>query len=619
VTDKLPLLVVYAVAGLLLALWPLGLPRKAGVMQGDTMQANASPAVTPLVLLGAGAGLLLGSVLPWWRYEHGFGLNVSIAELMGFCALAALFLAGFLQSRSRSGRSAWNAAQSALFAGVATALCFSTLTDLDPDVLGMAWHHWGVYVGESELLRAGARIFHDFPPQYGLGPTLLIASACGQSCWPGAYFSASFVALAFTLVAGALALRVAAPLTPVRRGLVLLLAIATTTLWNAYPALLGSPTTTPSSGGMRFLPALALAALLIRTDADGRRFPYRLGHIAWAFAAAWSFESAFYATSIWWPFYLLLRQADEPQRRGRALVKGGLTLLAALFALIAVFLAVYGIAYRTVPSFMGLFAYLLNPPGELQVNYGGSLWFFVAVIALVTWVNVQDFAHTGNTAALRRGVVVSLLAYSAFSYFLGRSHDNNVLNVLPFMMLALLHAWSRTNGLRRGLAAGMLAGLVGWLCVFNWVAWQTGLQAASAAWFDPHWIRAVLPGPSGKLDGFPPETRRVIARAQGEIPDPVTVMGPANLASASADAVWCAMHSSATLYMFTPQVRRQFLRATATSLRRSGWALVQKSQPLAMNMVPDFDSVYTRTAQFEMDGYLAIHYAPRLVTGTTSP
>jgi hypothetical protein len=619
VTGKLPLLVVYAVAGLLLALWPLASPRRAGVLRGNTLEANAAQAVTPLVLLGTSAGLLIGTVLPWWRHEHGLSLIESTGELASFCALAALFLAGFLRTGSRAGPGAWRAVQSALFAGAAVTLCFSTLTDLHADVLGTAWHHWGVYVGESELLRAGARIFRDYPPQYGLGPTLLIASVCGQSCWTGAYFAASLVALAFTLVAGAVALRVAAPLAPLQRGLVLLLVIAATTLWIAYPALLGSPTTTPSSGGMRFLPALALAALLIRADADGRPFPYRLGHIAWAFAAAWSFESAFYATSIWWPHYLLLRQANEPRRRGRALVQGGLTLLATLFAWIAAFLAAYWIAYRTFPSVMGLFAYLLNPPGELPVNYAGSLWFFVAVIVLVTWVNAREFARSGNTAALRRGVVVSLLAYSTFSYFLGRSHDNNVLNVLPFMMLALLHGWARSNGLSRGLAAGLLAGLVGWLSVFNWAAWQAGLKAPPAAWFDPHWIRAALPGPSGKLDGFPPETRRVIARAQDEIPDPVTVMGPANLASTSADAVWCALHSSATLYMFAPEVRRQFLRATAISLHRSGWALVQKSQPLATDMVPDFDSVYTRTAQFEMDGYLAIHYAPRLAAGAAAP
>jgi hypothetical protein len=607
VADKFPVVIVYALAGLMLAFWPLGLARSAGSPRVTAHDSGSGSSLTPAILLGVGAALLIGTLLPWWRHEGGFKLTVSPGELASFAALTAAVLAGFMRPQAQLGTSTASRLPGALFALAAVVLCFSTLPYVDVPVLQMAWHHWGVYVGESELLRAGAKVFHDFPPQYGLGPTLLIASVCGKTCWTGAYFAVSFVALAFTCIAGALALRVAAPLTGLQRWLVLLVVIATTTLWNAFPALVASPTATPSSGGMRFLPVLALAALLIRADREGRHFPYWLGHIAWACAAAWSFESAFYASSVWWPLYLLLRQASAPQQRLLPVVRGCFALIGLLMAWIAVFVTVYWLAYRTGPSVPGLFAYLLNPPGALPVNYEGSLWYFIAVIGLVTWVNVRDFQASGNTAAVRRGVVLSLLSYSTFSYFLGRSHDNNVLNVLPFMVLALLHAWARTSGFARAAAAGLLASTIGWLCLFNWSAWQVGVQADAARWFDPHWIRAALPGPSG----FSADTRAVIARAQAEIPDPVTVMGPPNLASTSSDAVWCALHSSATLYMFTPEVRRQFLGATAATLRRSGWALVQKSEPLATAMVPDFDSVYTRTTQFEMNGYLAIHYEPR--------
>ena len=294
------------------------------------------------------------------------------------------------------------------------------------------------------------------------------------------------------------------------------------------------------------------------------------------------------------------------------LLHGATALFALLTAWLALFLAGYWLIYQTTPTAMGVFAYIVNPPGPLPVNYSGTIWFFVAVIGLGTWVNLKSFRLQGHTAELRHGMALTLLAYSTFSYFLGRSHDNNVLNLLPFLLLVLLHSWARAPAFGRSLAAGLMASVLGWLSVFGWGAWNSAAQAWAQPWFDAGWIMRAMPGPQGGVDSYPPETQRVIAYTQTLVPGPVTVGGPtANPSTIDAAAVWSALHSPANLYMFAPEVRRDFLYKTAQTLQRSGWLLLWTREPIAMGLVPDFDAAYHRTQSFEMNGYLAIHYAPK--------
>jgi hypothetical protein len=490
-------------------------------------------------------------------------------------------------------------------------LSFSTLTFVSGDILSLAWHHWGAYIGSSELLLAGARIFRDFPPQYGLGPTLLIASVCGKDCWVGTYYLVGILTLLFAFCVTALALRVTQPKQLMVRAAVLLLCVACCFFWNSFPVMASSPTAFPSVNGMRFMPALTLTALLIRFDRDNEDFPYWIGHLCWAVAALWSIESAFYATCIWWPHFMLVRQAHKRSAVVPTLLRSTGILVLNLGLITACFLMVYWLVYGTTPTAHGLFAYVLSPPGALPINFKGTIWFFAAALTLSTWVNWRSFQQSGNTAALRQGILLSLLAYATFSYFLGRSHDNNVLNLLPFILLMLLHVWARTAGFAKGLSVGLLACLLGWLSVFNWNAWQTGARASPQTWFDPLWIRGALPEAGGQAL-FPKETMQVIARTQSLLPAPVTVVGPfLNPSSSASNAVWSVFHGPANLYSFPSALRREFLRQGAATLQRSGWLVVEVSQPDIGLLVEDFDSVYARTQAFEMSGYLAVHYTAR--------
>lgn len=615
-TEKLPTLITYALIGLLLALWPLAARRSAGLAHKLPSVTNNMRTMKLLVTLGVVCGLLISRVLPWWRYTGARGFTVTVSEMAVFAIIVMIFTAVFLRTPNNVEEATplpqkARAVQDCLFAIAVAVLSFSTLTYVSGDVLFSAWHHWGAYIGPSELLLAGARIFRDFPPQYGLGPTLLIASVCGRNCWVGSYYLVGIFTLLFAFSVTALTLRVARPRRLILRAAVLLLCIACCFFWNSFPVMGGSPTAFPSVNGMRFLPALTLTALLIRFDRDNEDFPYWIGHLCWAVAALWSIESAFYATCIWWPHFMLVRQAQKRSAVLPTLLRSTGILVLNFSLLTACFLMVYWLVYGTTPTAHGLFAYVLSPPGALPINVKGTIWFFAVALTLSTWVNWQAFQQSGNTAALRQGILLSLLAYTTFSYFLGRSHDNNVLNLLPFILLMLLHAWARTAGFARGLAIGLLACLLGWLGVFNWNAWQTGAKAGLQTWFDPLWIRGALPESGGQAL-FPKVTLQVIARTQSLLPEPVTVVGPfLNPSSSASNAVWSVFHGPANLYSFPSALRREFLRQGAATLQRSGWLVVEVSQPDIGLLVEDFDSVYARTQAFEMSGYLAVHYAAR--------
>ena len=68
-----------------------------------------------------------------------------------------------------------------------------------------AWHHRGAYLSPVYALIGGGTPFRDFPVQYGMGPTLLLAAFCKGSCWSEIYWvTATFNALYLATLAGSL-------------------------------------------------------------------------------------------------------------------------------------------------------------------------------------------------------------------------------------------------------------------------------------------------------------------------------------------------------------------------------------------------------------------------------
>lgn len=564
------------------------------------------------------AALLLTFTLPWWQRGQFTWLQVSIFSMV------VLVVMGINRHAVLRSTGQWTKAiQNLGFALVVVSLSFVT-TQLNDERLLVAWHHWGAYIGPSELVLAGARLFVDIPAQYGLGPTLIIASACGHSCWEGMYYLVGITTILYSVVIAYMALSINNK-NGIERGiprwLVLILSIVCCFFWAGYPENISLPLTFPSAGGLRFLPALLLVTFLIRADHrfQNERCFSIWGHVSWCLAALWSPESGFYATCIWWPYFILLHASKANSVRDMIvrLCKAFAELLLVAIGLIAIFSVSYWLIYRTAPSGSTFFAYAMNPPGPLPIDPNGTIWFFVTVVILASINNWLSFQRTGNTPSFRRGFLFLLLTYSTFSYFLGRSHDNNILNITPFILLALLQIFSTsTVQLLRTIAALLLASLLGWSSTFGWEAWLLPSGKLRHIEFNPSWIHSVITDTGinqFRTDHkpFPADATLALSEIQRITRDPVTVISSWNgLASTNTEANWSAFHGPANILHFPSSTRRKFLANTADTLKRSGWLIFPLSE-LRGTLISDFDYVYVRTNELNFGTFHAIRFSPR--------
>jgi hypothetical protein len=584
------------------------------------------------IVLGAFAGLLISATLPWWRRMEGFLPIMSWNEL----ALFIPFTGGALYLLTITGETVGvhhrlvNFALLGLFLLTVALISFSTGIFHDPQAFLLAWHHWGAYVGPSEMVRSGARLFRDVPAQYGLGPTFLVAAFGDHGCWLGVYYLAGLTTLLFAVIVAGIALNARPRPAGTRNAFVTLaLCLFCCFFWTSYPPHSGAPLMTPSVSGMRFLPVMAMVAWLLwrGRSPTAASSGWQGAHLLWAFGVLWSPESAFYVTFVWWPYYLWLRCSEESGPGGTVrlsmLPSAAGILLLGFFVVLFCFIAGYWLIYRTTPTAYGYFAYVIDPPGPLPINPSGAILFFVAVLMLGLAALYSTLRLSGNTREFRQIFLLLLLAYATFSYFLGRSHDNNILNLLPFQLLVLLvafhapiAAWARTA------AAVLLASLIGWSSVFGWDAWQETIgkgrlfefnaqaMRVSFSYDDPYTAECIrrFQAVNG---GDPADAARAANYIKGNFGEPLTILDFAmNLRVTDNGAVWSAIQGPENFVSVPSASRQEFLVSTAKWLNRNGWLVVDRKFP-ADELLKDFQSAYRTELTMDFSSYYAIRLVPK--------
>jgi hypothetical protein len=670
--DKLPVLIIYALIGILIGLSPvllsflpqssirpnrgpnhvligaavlitamlaalLSIPNGAAFVGACILLAffasfRTCGSVRIPIVLSAFSGLLISANLPWWRRTEGFLPAMSWSELVFFVVITggALYLLTITKGPVGAHHRLLDFALFGLFLLTVALISFSTGIFHDPQAFVLAWHHWGAYVGPSEMVRAGARLFRDVPTQYGLGPTILIAAIGGQGCWQAIYFLAGLSTLLFASMVAGIALNAWPRSAGVRNAFVsLVLSLFCCFFWTSYPPHACAPLMTPSVSGMRFLPVTAMVAWLLWRNrsfvaaSSGRQ----VAHLIWAFGVLWSPESAFYVTFVWWPYYLWLRCSKEPGPGGTVqlsiLPRAAGMLLLTLLLVLSCFIVGYWLVYRTTPTAYGYLAYAIDPPGPLPINPFGAILFFITVLALGLAALCSTLRLLGNTREFRQIFLLVLLAYSTFSYFLGRSHDNNLLNLLPFQMLVLLvsfraplPAWARTT------AVALLASLLGWSSLFGWDVWQEMIWNGRLFEFNPQAMRVSFsyndPYTAECVRRFqavdagdPVDAARAANYIEGNFHEPLTILDFAmDLRVTDNGAVWSAVQGPEN-FVYVPSARRQeFLISTAKLLGRNGWLVVDRKFP-ADEWLTDFQSAYRTERTMDFGSYYAIRFVPK--------
>ena len=307
-------------------------------------------------------------------------------------------------------------------------------------------YHWEVYIGPADLVRQGGWLLWDVPSQYGFLSELAIAWIPTPSPWEGLFIlnsAANFL----------LAMTVFLLLRSLGRGVLNLLmsfsvALAACFLRPGFANQFIGPDGYPSTGGFRFIWCVALllifVALLRVSSPRGRLALFVVGNLLWILGVLWSAESAIYSTFVWIPGYVLTTVAEcwgVRDKRQRTIK------IASLFALPAIFLAVavaivfivYRIGLGHGPDLQSFYEYGLTYQagfGSYPLDPGGPGWvLFVAYVA--TLVTLAWKVRKQPVMASIALVAAAAMIFATSSYFVGRSHPNNVWNLAPEVCIAL--------------------------------------------------------------------------------------------------------------------------------------------------------------------------------------
>jgi hypothetical protein len=253
-------------------------------------------------------------------------------------------------------------------------------------------------------------------------------------------------------------------------------------------------------------------------------------------------------------------------------------------------------------------------------------------------IGVSLFAalRTRPLAAATRNLFVTLcLSLATLSIFIGRSHENNFLVVLPFFLLTVLCAASSAQHLwvKRSLYLFFACSLAYWP-VFNWSPWLDFVHVASAeglaAAYDSKRLVDELSymTPQGqavlvehrperlakRVD--PADAARAIAAITSQYGEPITIYdinfvmlnGPVSRA-------WSAIQDPAAFIPLSPTRRLEFIKATAQRLRQPGWFVTNRvwleGWSRSRGLLNDMDSAYDEDKQLEFGSYYAIRFVPK--------
>lgn len=495
------------------------------------------------------------------------------------------------------------------------------------------WHHWGAYIGPAQLLTQGIIPFNEIPLQYGLGPSLLISLGCQTDCWNSLYWISASFTIVMTYLLAYIALKLNQQKTFFREFWVLLTILLSCIIWTALPMALESVTSTPSTSGLRFLPGVLMTALLVWTsskDSGNGKLNASIPPFAWSFfphnalwiVSFWYSPEAGIQTSVLWFGYCFLQNIYSGIQSIITNIFTTCSKLLFIFTLgIATFCVGFFAIWGQLPNLSTYFAYILHPPGPLPVNQNGCIWFAVMVtILFFIWSKQQknkDIAKPKNTAIW----IVFLLCYANFTYFIGRSADNNILNLLPYFGVLLVGLQSQLEkGMSKAIANVLLAAIIAWLPIMDWGNYARAIQSGEFFSLSPERLSQTFTRTNHSSDKYfvdPKEiaNNRDIGEAlvfiASKYNEPVEIIDRFNLLdTAQTLAPWDGLHGPANFMYIPSSLRQRYLANVKTRLNRPGWILISSKIKEGGEFIKDYQSIYTEDARIRFGDYQAIRFIP---------
>ena len=295
-------------------------------------------------------------------------------------------------------------------------------------------HHWGYYLGPVHSVMEGGQLLWDTPSQYGFLSILTIV-ATAKAFSIQAMDSMCLVVAAFELAA----IIVTFCLFRFRLRLGTLFSAAAAALVHlCFPGWilsLAGPIAYPSTSALRFLPSfISLLAFEYAVRTRRPLYVWSSGLLL-SIACLWSPESCLYTVgpvSLFVAFSFLI----SPSISFFASTPIRICMLAV--GMMGFFLGAYTLAYSNVIDIEGFYEYArsyTNDFGLLPVTLDAWTGFLVTLLAIFYFCAREQFSRGLEGAT--QGVIFFAYAMTLSSYFVARSHYQNILNITPWLLSAL--------------------------------------------------------------------------------------------------------------------------------------------------------------------------------------
>lgn len=310
--------------------------------------------------------------------------------------------------------------------------------------------HWSFILGPIEQLRRGGWLLWDVPSQYGFFSVALPAWLPIQSA-PVALFVVTCGLTGLMTSATYLALRSASdsPWSRIWTGSIV---FALTCLLGGEVRFLAGPLAYPSTGPFRFCWSFGMALALVKGagfSTRGERWMTALFVGFYVVGSLWSAESCLYCQAILFftsVHAIFLPNSGATTKRLIATLRF-LALPVTLLAFTILGISSY---YRLVlgnwPDWYAFIEYSLSYVegfGAMPVNPRGGV-----CLVGVTYVTAISYAvfllGTSKPKRSRAAFGLCGMMFVTGSYFVSRSHENNICNLLPFLVIPILlfYRWS---------------------------------------------------------------------------------------------------------------------------------------------------------------------------------
>lgn len=578
-------------------------------------------------------GLIISSFIPWWMHNDVNRLKLdAIQSLLPIGITGSLFYLIWKNSKASNKASPWKAP---LYIGFGlTVIAFSLTAGVSLNTQSInQWHHWGAYIGPAQLLSQGIIPFNEIPLQYGLGPSLLISLGCQSNCWDSLYWISASFTIVMTYLLAYIALKLNQQRTFFREFWVLLTVLLSCITWTALPMALESVTSTPSTSGLRFLPGVLMAALLVWTSSKGggnNKLNTFLPPFSWRFfphnalwiMSFWYSPEAGIQTSVLWFGYCFLKNIYSTKH---SLISNAFNVCSKLLLIFVLGIAIFCVGFFAIfgqlPNLSTYFVYILHPPGPLPVNQNGCIWFAVMVtILFFIWSKQQK--NVGITKPENVAIwIVFLLCYANFTYFIGRSADNNILNLFPYFGVLLIGLQSQLEkGMSKAMATVLLTAIVSWLPIMGWENYARAIHSNEFFSLSPERLSQTFTRTNHSSDKYfidPKEiannrdVEQALAFIASKYNEPVEIIDRFNLLdTAQTSAPWDGLHGPAN-FMYIPSLLRQrYLANVKMRLNRPGWILISSKIKEGDAFIKDYQSIYTEDARLRFGDYQAIRFIP---------